>query len=95
MDGIDVLFIGPADLSMALGVFGQFDHPSFKGAVKATVDAAQKAGKATGILLFDPNDYPKYHDLGIRFIACGADATFVANGARTTAGQMDDFRKRL
>lgn len=88
IDGVDVLFIGPADLSMELGIFGQFDHPRFKEALNETVNAAQKVGKATGILFFNPNDYGRYHDLGIRLIACGADATFVADGARTMARKM-------
>lgn len=92
IDGVDVLFIGPADLSMELGIFGQFDHPRFKEALQETVNAAQKAGKATGILFFTPDDYQRYHDLGIRLIACGADATFVADGARNLAGKLDSFR---
>lgn len=91
-DGVDVLFIGPADLSMELGIFGQFDHPRFKEALQETVNAAQKAGKATGILFFNPAEYQRYHDLGIRFIACGADATFVADGARALAKKLDGFR---
>ncbi|MVM38091.1 2-dehydro-3-deoxyglucarate aldolase [Spirosoma sp. HMF3257] len=92
IDGVDVLFIGPADLSMELGIFGQFDHPRFKEALRETVNAAQKAGKATGILFFNPNDYKTYHDLGIRLIACGADATFVADGARNLAQKLAGFR---
>lgn len=92
MDNVDVLFIGPADLSMALGIFGQFDHPLFKDAVKATVSAAEKAGKATGILLFNPDDFTKYRETGIRFIACGADATFVVNGAHEMANKLKNLR---
>ncbi len=92
IDGVDVLFIGPADLSMELGIFGQFDHPRFKEALRETINAAQKAGKATGILFFNPDDYAMYHDLGIRLIACGADATFVADGARNLAKKLDNFR---
>ncbi|MDO6429457.1 aldolase/citrate lyase family protein [Flavitalea sp. BT771] len=86
--GIDVLFIGPSDLSMELGIFGQFDHPLFKDAVQATVNAARKAGKAAGILLQNPDDYRKYHDTGIRLIACGADGTFVSEGARNMANKL-------
>jgi 4-hydroxy-2-oxoheptanedioate aldolase len=82
VDGVDVLFIGPADLSMAMGIFNQFDHPSFKDAVKSTVRAAQKAGKATGIMIFNPDDYATYLNMGLRVIACGSDGTFVADGAR-------------
>ena len=93
VDGIDVLFIGPADLTMALGIFGQFDHPLFTDAINATVNAANRACKATGILLFNPNDYNKYYDFGIRVIACGSDATFVAEGAATMAGSLKNSRE--
>lgn len=92
MENVDVLFIGPADLSMALGIFGQFDHPLFMDAIKATVSAAEKAGKATGILLFNPDDFKKYRELGIRFIACGADATFVVNGAHDMVNKLKTSR---
>jgi 4-hydroxy-2-oxoheptanedioate aldolase len=92
LEEIDVLFIGPADLSMELGIFGQFDHPLFKDALRATVNAARKAGKATGILFFNPEDYATYHEMGIRLIACGADATFVSEGARSMAGRLHAIR---
>lgn len=95
LDGVDVLFIGPADLTMSMGIFGQFDHPRFKDAVKATVNAAQKAGKATGILFFNPDDYTRYHEMGIRMIACGADATFVADGARNMVSKLNTTRATL
>jgi len=88
LEGVDVLFIGPADLSMELGIFGQFDNPIFIDALQRIILAAQKAEKSTGILFFNPDDYQKYHDMGIRFIACGADATFVADGARAMAKKL-------
>jgi 2-keto-3-deoxy-L-rhamnonate aldolase RhmA len=94
IEGVDVLFIGPADLSMELGIFGQFDHPVFVEALNKIVAAAKKANKAVGILFFNPDDYQRYHNLGIRFLACGADATFVAEGARTMAGKMSKFRNQ-
>ena len=92
LEGVDVLFIGPADLSMAMGIFGQFDHPQFKEAIAATVSAAKKAGKATGILLFNPDDYTTYRQMGISLIACGADATFVADGARNMVQKLNGLR---
>ncbi len=93
VEGVDVLFIGPADLSMAMGIFGQFDEPIFVNAVNNIVQAAEKAGKAVGILLFNPDDFDKYRQLGIRFIACGADATFVAAGARTMAQKLNEAKQ--
>ncbi len=92
LEGVDVLFVGPSDLTMSLGIFGQLDHPRFLDALKAIVAAATKAGKATGILLFDPDDYKSYYDLGIRFIACGSDATFVAQGAKQMARTLNSKR---
>lgn len=92
VENIDVLFIGPGDLSMELGIYGQFDHPLFMNALEATVNAAQKAGKTTGILLFDPDDYSRYYNMGIRFIACGADMTFVASGARGMSEKLNSNR---
>jgi len=94
LDGVDVLFIGPADLTMELGIFGQFDHPDFIDAVNKIIIAAKKADKAVGILFFNVDDYQKYHQLGIRFLACGADATFVADGARNMAAKLAGFRKQ-
>jgi 4-hydroxy-2-oxoheptanedioate aldolase len=92
LDGVDVLFIGPADLTMELGIFGQFDHPMYLEAVENTIAAATKAGKATGILFFNPEEYTKYHQMGIRFIACGADATFVADGAKAMVKKLANIR---
>jgi 2-keto-3-deoxy-L-rhamnonate aldolase RhmA len=94
VDGIDVLFIGPSDLTAALGIFGQFDHPLYKDALKATINAAQKAGKATGILLLSPDDYNTYYNLGIRVMACGSEAGFVAEGARAVAEKLAAMRKK-
>jgi 2-keto-3-deoxy-L-rhamnonate aldolase RhmA len=92
VEGVDVLFIGPADLTMDLGIFGQFDHPVFLKAVHDIVQAASRAGKAIGILIFDPAEYKKYHDMGIRFIACGSDSVFVANGAATMVKKLMELR---
>lgn len=93
LDGVDVLFIGPADLTMSLGVFGQLDHPKFTDALQQILSAAERAGKATGILLFDPNQFEKYQDMGIQLIACGSDATFVASGAAELAKKLNQMKK--
>jgi 4-hydroxy-2-oxoheptanedioate aldolase len=93
VEGVDVLFIGPADLTMELGIFGQFDHPIFIDAVNLISSTAKKFGKATGILFFNLAEYEKYHAMGIRFLACGADATFVAEGARNMAKNLNELRK--
>ena len=81
IEGVDVLFVGPADMSLALGVFRQFDHPKYIETLEKVRDAARKAGKATGTLLRNKDEYEKYYKLGYRFIGCGADSVFVLQGA--------------
>ena len=53
LDEVDVLFVGPADLSHALGVPGRFDDPTYLDALRTVVDATKRHGKAAGILLYD------------------------------------------
>jgi 4-hydroxy-2-oxoheptanedioate aldolase len=88
IDGADVLFVGPADLSHSLGIPGQFDHPDYLAAVERTVAAAEAHGKATGILLRDPGALPRHLDLGFRFIGIGADGAFIADGARAVVAAV-------
>ncbi len=88
IDGVDVLFIGPSDLSMALGIFGQTDHPKFVSTVHLIVNAAVKAKKQVGILLPDPSGANTFIDMGIRFIACGTEAGFLNKAAKQTAEEL-------
>ncbi len=82
IDGVDVLFVGPADLSHSLGVAGRFDDPVYLTALERVVAAADGAGKATGILLRDAAALPRHLALGFRFIGLGSDGNFIADGAR-------------
>jgi 4-hydroxy-2-oxoheptanedioate aldolase len=90
--GVDVLFLGPADLSMALGVFGQWDHPDFVNAVKAIGAAARNAGKAAGVLFFDLDQYDFYYQHGFRFLASCADMNFVRSGAHQMVKNLNQQR---
>src|SRR6478736_3825083 len=49
--GIDVLFVGPSDLSYSMGIFRQFEDPHFRAAIERVVEAAAAAGKTAGIFL--------------------------------------------
>ncbi|MCW5978040.1 MAG: hypothetical protein KIT09_08170 [Bryobacteraceae bacterium] len=95
VDGADVMFIGPLDLSMSLGILGQFDHPAFNEALEATANAARKHGRSTGILMPKQDDFDRYYGLGFRFLACGSDGAMVNNSARSLAQAMSEARKRL
>ena len=93
-DGVDVLFVGPNDLSLALGIFGQFGHALYQNAIHDVAMAGKKHGKAIGVLLQDISEYEMYHQLGYRFLACGGDSAFVRKGAEELVKTMNEKIKR-
>jgi 4-hydroxy-2-oxoheptanedioate aldolase len=89
IDGVDVLFVGPTDLSHSMGIPGQFAEPSFRAALETVVSACRDAGKSAGILLRSTAELGEYLGLGFRFIGVGSDAGWLFDGARAavaTAG---------
>ena len=80
-DGVDVLFVGPADLSHSLGVPGEFGAKTYLAALDTVVEACAKHGKSPGILLYDTAIVPRYLELGFRFMGIGADGALVSAGA--------------
>ena len=92
IDGVDVLFVGPADLSHAMGIPGRFDEPSFVAALDRVVAACRAHGKGAGILLKDGASVAASRAQGFDFIGVGSDSSFVVSGART---QLADARAAL
>ncbi|MFN7924268.1 MAG: aldolase/citrate lyase family protein [Bryobacteraceae bacterium] len=70
--GVDVLFVGPADLTHALGVPGQFNDPRLTKAIEDVAAACKKYGKHWGLPV-STESAPKYLEMGARFVNCGAD----------------------
>jgi len=81
-DGVDVLFVGPADLSHSLGVAGQFGNATYQDALRRVVDACHRHGKAAGILLYDHATFKPHLDLGYTFVGIGADVSYVDTGIK-------------
>ena len=81
-DGVDVLFVGPLDLSYALGVPLQLDSSVFQEALARVVAAASDNNKAAGILAVDGMGAAKYVRQGFRFVAVGSDSTIMAAAFR-------------
>jgi 4-hydroxy-2-oxoheptanedioate aldolase len=82
IEGVDVLFIGPADLSHAMGIPGRFSDPAFIAALDGVAAACLAHGKAAGILIGDASGVPEYLERGYTFIGVGSDTGWVANGAK-------------
>ena len=71
--GLDVLFIGPADLSLSLGVPFQTDSARYREAVQAICTAAERHGKWWGLVVGDVAAAANYAQQGARFLCVGGD----------------------
>ena len=78
LEGVDVLFVGPRDLSHALGVPGRTDDPVYCEAVGTVLAAAHLHGKTAGLLAPDGAAAARWAEEGWRFIAIGSDTTVLA-----------------
>lgn len=88
VDGIDGVFIGPADLSASMGHLGQPGHTDVKSAIEGGIQRILAAGKAPGILAVDESLARHYIAAGARFVAVGVEATMLARAARDLAGRF-------
>jgi 4-hydroxy-2-oxoheptanedioate aldolase len=85
VDGVDVLFLGPLDLSTNLGIQSQFSHPMFIEAQSLISAACQRSGKAAGTLLASAEQVPGIRSAGYTVVALGSDGGAVSAGLRQQA----------
>lgn len=85
VDGVDGVFIGPADLSASLGHIGNPGHPEVQEAIRAAVDRLTAVGKPAGILTPSEADARRYIEWGYRFVAVGSDLGLLTKHADTLA----------
>ena len=82
VDGVDGLFIGPADLAASLGHLGNPRHETVQAAIDQAFAAIHAAGKPAGIFALDPEDAAARAAQGFAFISVGTDIGLLANGGR-------------
>jgi 4-hydroxy-2-oxoheptanedioate aldolase len=90
VDGVDGVFIGPADLSASMGYRGNPGHPEVQAAIEDAIARIRKAGKAAGILSADQQLAKRYIELGAKFVAVGVDATVLMRSLQTLAATFKD-----
>lgn len=84
-DGVDGLFIGPADLAASMGHPGALDHPAVKAAIEDAIRRITAAGKPAGILTSDAAFARACMGWGTRFTAVGMDIGLMLQAARGLA----------
>lgn len=88
LDGIDGVFIGPADLAADMGYLGRSGAPEVQDAIADAIARIRAHGKAAGILSGDVSLAKRYQELGATFIAIGIDVMLLASAAEK---QLADF----
>jgi 4-hydroxy-2-oxoheptanedioate aldolase len=87
VDGLDMIFIGPFDLSASLGTPAKFENPEHQRLMKKTVDATKAAGKYLGVTPYGTNSMADLYSQGFDLVVSLADVGMIRDAARTLADQ--------
>jgi 4-hydroxy-2-oxoheptanedioate aldolase len=74
VEGIDVIFIGPTDLSHSLGVPGEPGHPTVQATMQRIIDAVAPSDKALGIMVSNAQGAREWRERGARYITIGMES---------------------
>jgi 4-hydroxy-2-oxoheptanedioate aldolase len=88
VEGVDGVFIGPADLAASMGYRGRPGHPEVQAAIEGAMKTIIRSGKAAGTLTSDPQLARRYLELGCTFVATGVDVLLFASAARKLAADF-------
>jgi 2-keto-3-deoxy-L-rhamnonate aldolase RhmA len=82
--GVDAVMVGPADLSISLGIPGQFEHPKLIDAIEKIIERCRRYHVAPGIHIRSLHLAKFWRDRGMRFLSTGGDALFLFDKASET-----------
>jgi 4-hydroxy-2-oxoheptanedioate aldolase len=88
VEGVDGVFIGPADLHASMGYPGEIANPKVKPLIDEAIRRIRKCGKAPGILTPNEADARHWLECGALFVAVGADVGILARGAEALAAKF-------
>ena len=88
VDGVDAMFVGPADLSAAVGHIGQLTHPAVMDLMGRAVQRCKAAGTPIGTLGSSPEAVAQYRAIGFDFVAVSSDIGFIMRGAQAAIAAL-------
>ncbi|MFZ7101048.1 MAG: HpcH/HpaI aldolase family protein [Peptococcaceae bacterium] len=91
--GLDVLFLGPWDLSQSLGVPGQTDHPKVIKVMEEVTELCKEKGKWVGTFITKPEDAYQWAEKGIQYLMYSTDAGMMVQAARERLQEINDALK--
>lgn len=86
-EGVDGVFVGPADLSADMGFVGQPNAPEVQAAIAHVYARTLAAGKVAGVVTFDPAEFTSHVEQGVTFLGLGGDAVVVTQALRALASK--------
>ena len=90
VEGIDVIFLGPYDLSQSCGVPGEVNHEKVISRMKDAVALAQKSGKYVGTFTESVEDAKKWREIGVQYIAYSVDVGLVLNAYKEVSNKLNN-----
>jgi 4-hydroxy-2-oxoheptanedioate aldolase len=88
VEGVDVIFVGPYDLSQSLGVPGQVGHSRVRQTIADTVQLVQNAGKYFGTYCDDVETALEYRKLGVSYLSVSIETKILLAGARSMIARL-------
>jgi 4-hydroxy-2-oxoheptanedioate aldolase len=92
IDLVDIIFIGPGDLSQSLGKPGQIDSPEVDDAIRHVCQVCLAHNKIVGTITRDPTGFKKYIDMGMLYMSTGTDMILFNKALKETAQGFEQFR---
>jgi 4-hydroxy-2-oxoheptanedioate aldolase len=86
--GVDVIFLGPFDMSQSLGIPGQVDDARVQDVIERAIEIVLRGGKIGGIFTSSPEDTRAFLDMGYRYIAYGLDVGIMASAYSALAATL-------
>ncbi len=82
VEGVDMLFVGPTDLTLSLGLLDDRTNPKVREAMRRVVEACRRHHRIAGTLVLDADEARTAVELGFTFISLASDVRLLLNGAK-------------
>ncbi|MEW4922272.1 aldolase/citrate lyase family protein [Algibacter sp. 2305UL17-15] len=89
VEGVDVIFIGPYDMSQSCGVPGQINHPKVISTIKEIVEKAVPLGKVVGTFVESPESAKQWIELGVKYISYGVDVGIYYDACKSIVDKVN------
>jgi len=90
--GVDAFFVGPADLSASMGLFGKYDHPEFKRVLDLILKKSNEAKIPVGIHAFSVEDAKKRASEGFKLIVVSSDVAIIGQAFAQTVNATKELK---